>query len=360
MIRPEKPLDEKERIAALKRYEILDTLSEDAYDDLLAILAGICGAPMGAISLIDEERQWFKAKLGLDLNETPRDDSFCAHAILQPNELMVVEDTHDDPRFTRNPLVTGVPNVRFYAGAPLTGMDGHAMGALCVMDAKPRQLTSFQKSALRSLSRQVSALMELRRSSQEIRHHLVERDWYEQQLQIYQSVLELQNAQLAAQTRADPLTGLANRRALTAALDGELSRMQALGTPLALAMCDIDHFKQINDSYGHPAGDRVLIALAHMLQMNVGEGATAARCGGEEFALLLPGMDVAAAAALCEKMRVATLTLDVATPVTLSIGLAIAQTDSSADGLYANADSALYRAKQGGRNRVERFVEARR
>jgi len=352
MIKPEMPPDEIERIAALKRYRILDTLAEDAYDDLLAILAGICGAPMGAVTLVDEDRQWFKATLGLDVSQTPRDDSFCAHAILQPNELMVVEDAASDPRFFDNPLVTGGPNLRFYAGAPLTSTDGHALGALCVMDDEPRQLTPFQKSALSSLSRQVSALMELRRSSQELRHHLSEREWYEQRMQDHQAALELQNAQLIAQTRADPLTGLANRRAFTTSLDAELARTKALGITLSLAMCDIDHFKNINDSYGHPAGDRVLISLALMLQGAVGEGAMAARCGGEEFALLLPGMNGTDAAALCESIRLATPTLSTAAPVTLSLGLAVAQSDDTPDDLYARADKLLYAAKQGGRNRL--------
>lgn len=353
MIKPEKPLNEHERVAALKEYGILDTLAEDAYDDLVAIVAGICGAPMGAITLIDDERQWFKSTLGLDVTETSRDHSFCAHAILQPDELLVVEDTNEDPRFSDSVLARGIPNVRFYAGAPLKDKDGHAMGTLCVMDAQPRQLSLLQKSALHSLSRQVSALMELRRASQEIGHHLEERDWYEQQLHDYQAGLELQNAQLAAQTRADPLTGLANRRALNTSLEAELARARALGTPLALAMCDIDHFKKVNDAYGHPAGDRVLIALAAMLQRVVGNGSIAARCGGEEFALLLPGMDATSASALCESILALTAALPVSTPITISIGLVVAQPDSSPESLYADADAALYAAKQNGRNRLE-------
>ena len=352
MIKPDIPLDENERIAALKRYRILDTLAEDAYDDLLNILAGICGAPMGAVTLVDEDRQWFKAKLGLQVSQTPRKDSFCAHAILRPSELMVVEDAARDPRFFDNPLVTGETNIRFYAGAPLTSSDGYALGALCVMDHEPRQLSAFQKSALSALSRQASALMELRRSMQELRHQLGEREWYEQRLQEHRDALELQNAQLIAQTRADPLTGLANRRAFNVQLDAELARSKALGSPLALAMCDIDHFKKINDTYGHPAGDQVLIELALMLQQALGEGAMAARCGGEEFALLLPQFDMANASALCESIRLTTPTLPVMTPVTLSLGLAMARADDTPENLYKRADKLLYAAKESGRNRL--------
>lgn len=353
MIKPETPRDEAERIASLKRYRILDTLAEDSYDDLLNILAGICNTPIGALTLVDEDRQWFKARLGLDVSQTPRSESFCAHAILKPDQLLVVEDATGDTRFHDNPLVTGSTKIRFYAGAPLIASDGHALGALCVIDNHPRHLSDFQKSALSSLSRQASALMELRRSSDELRHQLSEREWYEQRLQEHREALELQNAQLIAQTRSDPLTGLANRRAFSAALEAELARAKALGTNLALAMCDIDYFKKINDTYGHPAGDQVLISLAAMLQRALGENAMAARCGGEEFALLLPGHNLADAMALCESIRLAAPRLPVTAPITVSLGLALARLDDTPDQLYQRADKLLYAAKESGRNRLE-------
>jgi diguanylate cyclase (GGDEF)-like protein len=352
MIKPDKPQNEAARLAALQRYEILDTPSEQAYDDLMTILAGICDAPIGAVSLIDAERQWFKARVGLDISETSRDISFCAHALLDPGELLMVEDAMADLRFHDNPLVTGNPNIRFYAGAPLLNGDGQALGTLCVMDRQPRQLTPFQQTALRSLSRQVSVLMELRRVSGELRQHMQERDWYEQQLGEYQAALESQNAQLAAQTRADPLTGLANRRALNAALDAGLDHARAIDMPLALAICDIDHFKRINDEHGHPAGDRVLIALAQLLQGMLDEPALASRCGGEEFALLMPGSSRENAAVQCESIRARVAALALSTPVTISLGLTTYRPGDNAETLYARADQALYEAKRGGRNRL--------
>lgn len=219
MQRPPKPDNEVERMQALRRYEILDTAAETAFDDLVSIAAAICGMPMGAVTLIDTDRQWFKARIGLDQQQTPRDDAFCAHAILDPDRVMVVADAREDARFRDNPLVTGAPGIRFYAGSPLRSAEGLAMGALCVLDREPRTLEPYQLEALDALSRQVSALLELRRLSRELKLQLQDRDWYEQQLTSFSNHLERHNADLSEQVRSDALTGLASRRALTAALE---------------------------------------------------------------------------------------------------------------------------------------------
>ncbi len=156
------PANEDARLEALRDLEILDTPPEEGYDDLALIASEICGTPISMISLVDRNRQWFKARVGLDTPETSRDLAFCAHAILQRG-LFVVADATQDPRFSDNPLVTTDPKIRFYAGAPLRTTDGHALGTLCVMDRTPRQLTEQQENALRALSRQVEAQLELRR-----------------------------------------------------------------------------------------------------------------------------------------------------------------------------------------------------
>jgi PAS domain S-box-containing protein len=154
--------DETSRLAALARYEILDTAPEREFDDLTRLAANICGAPMARISFVDRQREWFKSKVGLKEAGGPRETSFCGHAILEP-DVMVVSDTAADERFSDNPRVTGDPSIRFYAGAPLLTSDGQAIGTICVMDRKPRQLTPDQLEALRSLSRQVMRQLELRR-----------------------------------------------------------------------------------------------------------------------------------------------------------------------------------------------------
>ncbi len=168
MIKPPKPPDEGRRLDALQDYQILDTLPEQAYDDITFLASQICGTPIAAISLVDSERQWFKSKVGLDAEETPRDIAFCAHAILDKTQPLVVEDAERDERFRDNPLVTGEPHIRFYAGAPLVTPGGHAVGTLCVIDRKAGQLSPDRRHALEILSREVVSLMELRRALREL------------------------------------------------------------------------------------------------------------------------------------------------------------------------------------------------
>jgi GAF domain-containing protein len=158
-----RPGNEAERLRALDAYRILDTAPEPVFNDLVTVAAHICGAPMSLITLVDDSRQWFKARVGLELAETRREHAFCAHAILDTVPL-VVPDATTDSRFADNPYVVDDPSIRFYAGAPLTTPDGHALGTLCVLDCVPRELTPDQLAALQALARQATALLEWRRT----------------------------------------------------------------------------------------------------------------------------------------------------------------------------------------------------
>lgn len=158
---------EAQRIAELMRFDVLDTQDEEAFDELTELASTICGVPISLISLIDKDRQWFKSRLGLQVNEAPREVAICAHTILQ-QEVFEVSNTLEDERFNDNPLVTGDPNVRFYAGAPLITKNGLPIGTLCVLDQKPNQLTDSQKRALELLAKQVVGQLELRLSYQKL------------------------------------------------------------------------------------------------------------------------------------------------------------------------------------------------
>lgn len=328
------PADEMARLAVLRKYDVLDTPAEQAFDDAVKLASAICGTPIALVSLIDESRQWFKARVGLDVAETPRDEAFCAYAILEPQQVMVVPDATQDPRFSDNPLVTGAPDIRFYAGAPLLSPTGHAMGTLCVIDSQPRAMADDKRDALAAIARTVASQLELRRVSHE---------------------LSIANDHLRTLSFIDPLTGVANRRALDARLVEEMARAARHDAPLSMLMFDIDYFKSYNDEFGHVLGDDVLLCFAELLRMDIRQTDLVARFGGEEFVVLLPETTEEGARILAERYRARVESTNFpGKKITTSIGLAVWQPRFERPEQFIDAaDQALYAAKRGGRNRVE-------
>lgn len=355
---PGVPANESARLAELARYGILDAEPDEAFDDLVAIAAAVCDTPVAMVNLIGRDRQWTKAAVGMEPPECLRSDAFCAHSILVPETPLVVPDTLEDPRFSGNRWVQGPPGIRFYAGAPLVTPAGLALGALCVLDMRPRQLAPNRLQALARLARQAVAQIELRHAYAKLRHHAEERAWYEQQMESAQRQLAEENAWLTKASLTDELTGLPNRRAAGLRLGQALAQDLAV-EPFSVAIADIDYFKSVNDGHGHPAGDAVLVRVAQALRAAAPAAAKVARLGGEEFVVLLPGHGLDAAIDACETMRAAVAAPTGDHPVTVSIGITSCVSGDNVSSVYARADRALYDAKQSGRNRVA-VREARR
>ena len=191
------PKTDAARVAALEKYAILDTDPEQSFDDLTLLASFICKTPIALISLVDEKRQWFKSRIGLDVSETPREIAFCSTAI-QQSDLFVVPDALKDARFRNNPLVVSEPHIRFYAASPLINEDGYALGTLCVVDRLPRELTIDQREALRALSRLVLAQLEFRRNLVLLKEALKDRTMEEHERQrevqkLQQTLLRVMN-----------------------------------------------------------------------------------------------------------------------------------------------------------------------
>ena len=351
MTAAELPKNEADRLAELDSFDVLDTMPEQAYDDITLLASQICGTPLALMTLIDHDRQWFKSKVGTDLDETSRDVAISAHAILDPADVFVIEDLSADDRFAGNPFVSGEKPVRFYAGVPLTTTSGNALGALCVLDSEPRVLTVEQAAALRALSRQVIAQLELRRSIALLEAAAAERTRHQEQLENYQRELEANLSVTAEQSITDPLTGLRNRRAFFGRLAEEVDRSNRLDSTFSVAMIDDDRFKSFNDAHGHAAGDVALQQIADIITRESRSTDMVARYGGEEFVAILTGADLEAAVALGERIR---KSIEAAEwehqPLTVSVGVASTGGSTDADELVQLADAAMYGAKAAGRN----------
>jgi diguanylate cyclase (GGDEF)-like protein len=315
------PEFEDQRLAALYDYEVLDSQPEEAFDRITRLVRITLGTPIAVVSLVDRNRQWFKSRVGTATVETPRDISFCTHTI-QTDQPLIVQDASQDERFRNSPLVTGPDGIRFYAGMPLRTPEGFNIGALCAMDIKPRELSEDHLNILRDLARLVVNELELRK--------------------------------LAA---VDGQTGAVTARTFALEAKKEVVRAQRYRRDLSFILLDLDHFKRVNDTYGHAAGDAVLHAVVEVCDRELRAADLIGRIGGEEFAIALPETSLTQALEIAERLRRKVAEEAIVfdgkkIKVTASFGVASCAMNASFAAALKQADAAMYRAKNAGRNRV--------
>lgn len=306
------------RLAALRRYTILFDDEACSFEGVTRAVRAAIEVPMAAVSLVEFDHQWFKSPVGLGLERTPRAISFCSVAI-RSGDPLVVADAADDPRFRDNPLVTGPPHLRAYLGMPLTTPDGFRIGVLCGLDTRPRRFSERDMAVMANLAAIVMDEIELRQAAS-----------------------------------VDALTGALVRGGLVRRID----RVVEDGTmPAALAILAVDRFERINEAHGHAAGEAVLAGLARHVMAWKRPADVLGRLGGEEFGLLMPGIETVDAVKRLETLRRVVERMGVDAPATIeatiSVGLApLLETIRTTGAWLHAADRALYEAKLYGRNRV--------
>ena len=316
--------DDDGRVAALRRLDVLDTAVEEPFEKIVTLVRTVLAVPVATVTLVDRDRQWFKARRGMEQSETPRAVSFCTHTIQQRDPL-IIENALDDPRFAESPLVVGPPYVRSYAGIPLRTPEGYNVGALCAMDTRPRRFSPADIAILSNFANIVCDELELR---------------------------------LIAQV--DHLTGALTRRGFVDQAQREMERTLRYGRASSLIMIDVDHFKRVNDTYGHSIGDQVLKQIASLAETTLRPCDLFGRLGGEEFALLMPETSGAAALVVAERLRNTIaehpMTLHGGGTIHVTASFGVAELSASFNTLTAwleRADMMLYAAKSGGRNRTQ-------
>jgi len=312
---PKIPKNEQKRLEMLHSLDILDTTEEERFDRLTRIAMHMFNVPIAIVSLVAENRQWFKSCMGLKVKDVPREQTFCGHAILD-SELLIIPDTTQDKRFFDNPLVLEDPHVRFYVGCPLT-VNGYRIGTLCIVDQKPRTFSAKDAELIRDLAAIVES--------------------------------ELNATQ---QAKHDELTGLLNRRGFLSLAKHNVKLALTSHTPISFVYLDLDYFKAINDNFGHPAGDDVLITFASQLSEQLQPSDTLSRLSGDEYVLLLNNTNASAAATLIKAFQASIHTYyqtqNSALNVSFSFG--VVEFDEhqhhSVEAIIAEADKKMYENKR--------------
>lgn len=316
MRKPAIPHDEKTRLETLRSLKLLDTSPEERFDRLTRLAKRMFGVPISLVSLVDADRQWFKSKQGLEADETPRDISFCGHAILG-DDIFMVPDATKDERFADNPLVTSNPNIKFYAGCPLRIMNGSKLGTLCIIDQQPRELDEEDMALLRDLAEMAEQ--------------------------------ELAAVQLATM---DELTMISNRRGFIALAQHAINISQRKDFPASLVFLDLNKFKQINDKFGHAEGDKALVAFAEQIKSSFRDSDVYARLGGDEFVVLLTDTASEIVKEILSRFQSAVKKYNDQAKrgydICYSAGLAIYDSNKHEDieALLAEADTLMYKNKQ--------------
>lgn len=318
MLEPEIPENETERICELQSLHVLDTAPEERFDRITRVASALFEVPIALVSMVDVNRQWFKSCVGLSASETGRDISFCGHTIMG-DDIMMVEDATKDVRFADNPLVTGEPNIRFYAGFPLKMPSGNSLGTLCLIDSKPRQFTPQQHALLADLGEIV--------------------------------ISEFVSQQAAT---IDPLTRLFNRRGFEVLARKAIANSRRYRWSVSLVYFDLNKFKAINDNYGHNAGDQALVELAAILGKVMRESDIVARIGGDEFVVMLMNASESKARFKTQRLlhHINEKNNSGELPFQLSVSYGIVGFDSarhkSLDDMLRDGDEAMYRHKSEG------------
>ena len=320
--------DEPGRLAALGRYDVMDTPREAPFERITGLVRAVLNVPISTLSLIDADRQWYKSCVGMESSDLPREFSFCTQTI-QAREPLYVPDTVQDGRFAHLPTVTGEPFIRSYLGVPLASPDGYNLGALCALDVRPRDFSDGQIEVLKSFAALAVDELELRRIAQ-----------------------------------IDSLTGAATRRSFLLEMEKAAAKYARRRQPAVLLTLDIDHFKRVNDTFGHPSGDVVLRTASNRMEAILRTEDLLGRLGGEEFGVLLAETELHQAVKTAERLRCALqdapFELKEPLRVTASFGISALAADRLSPELWlASADQALYSAKRNGRNRccVAKTVE---
>lgn len=313
--------DEYGRQQAVDRLQVFGTTKEKPFERIADLVQTTLDVPICAVSLIDHDRQWFRASRGLGVDQTPRSVAFCDHTI-RADEPLIVEDALLDHRFAENPLVLGEPFIRSYLGIPLKMPDGYMVGSLCVIDQRPRVFLLSEIEILKSFAGLVAGELELR--------------------------------MIAA---VDGLTKALSRTAWIRQVEAEIDRSTREGLSLSIVMLDLDHFKRVNDNYGHDVGDLVLTRTTAAIREVLRKHDLCGRLGGEEFVVCLTNASAEAGMELAERMRIKIGNLQFSEQAGLScsasFGVATLKPNENLDQLLKRADDALYKAKNQGRDQVQ-------